>query len=239
MSVPLAFLPEYHDVTVANFSEVAGHLELLGAQGVPCWSLMVVPDVAGAGPGQVAAFAEQLRCWRNAGHSLCVHGMRHRALAGLARSCQGRLALRLTGNEAEFAGLGFTDSEALLQEALRAWDALQVGPAEGFVPPTWHDNPYLFAQCQQAGFVHYGARTWVWNADRGWQKSISWSFAGLPEWSLPGVRAFAKVAARLLPGLPRLVLHPCDFAPGRVDATLRVLRSFVRSGSSRECQKHR
>lgn len=238
MPLSLPFLPEFHDVDVTNFEAVARFLQQLAAGGAPSWSLMVVPDGGDADGERRVAFARQLRVWRQQGHVLHLHGCRHRADVALPRTWRGRMALKMTNNEAEFAGLDGVDSWRLLQRALVAWRVLDVGDAAGFVAPTWHDNAFLRAQCRDAGLGAYGGRARIWDLRTGAsRRSPAFSFAGLPAWSLPVVRGLAVAYIRLtekfkLP-MPRLVLHPVDFAPEQAPATLALLRALLsRKGSN-------
>ena len=152
-----------------------------------------------------------------------LHGCRHKASRIFPRSISGRLALAMTSGEAEFAGLGNEHSEALLREAWEAWQALDVGEPESFVPPTWHDNPWLRSQCQALGIGTYGGRWHVWQGYRRiW--SPPFSCAGLPS----AAQSLVRFASRfyVFGGLPRLVLHPVDFSPQCRASTLAWLRKL-------------
>jgi hypothetical protein len=102
----------------------------------------------------------------------------------------------------------------LLQKALHECEALGQIKFQGFTPPTWHANPYLFRQVRAAGFTAYSARFWEWDQARGKHLSIPFSFAGVPGW----FAALTRIAARVFEWLPerlsgcfpagRLVLHP-------------------------------
>lgn len=227
------FQAEFHDVGAENAAAVVDILQQLAEAGWPRWALMVVPDATEVAMQTRVEFQQFLRAWRVQGHGLFAHGFRHRADAGLRRSWLGEQILALTGNEAEFAGLGRSDSLALLERARLAWEALEVGAAEGFVAPTWHANVYLKSQCRRIGWRFFGSRWFVHDlSDNTRRFSPAFSFAGLPEWSLDFVRLCARVYAWLGRHLPlpsaRLVLHPSDLKPEQRGATLALLRSLAR-----------
>jgi predicted deacetylase len=226
---PKLWVPEYHDVTVHNYVQVQQHLQMLMAWGVPSWNLMVVPGVGSASASQVQDFANSLRAWKEEGHRLHVHGFLHQAQNVKSRSLWGRWALRCTGGEAEFAGLPSQESQCLLDGALEAWRALEVGDAEGFVPPTWHANSHLLRQCIQAGLRAYGGRMGIWDVQNGWRGSMAMSFAGLPTALLPWAYRWAQLWARLRVKNTRVVLHPCDFSKDRLAATQTIVQAYAQS----------
>ena len=223
----MAWLYEFHDVHALNQGEVASMLQELQALGLGPWQLMVVPAIEGASEEQRQGLAARLRTWKKEGHGLHLHGCHHKASRLLPRSASGRLALALTQGEAEFAGLGEADSEALLYKAWQAWLDLDIGEPESFVPPTWHANPWLRSQCQALGIGGYGGRWHVWKGDQcAW--SPPFSCAGLPLFA----QSLVRIASRLyvFPGLPRLVLHPVDFSPESKASTLAWVRRLFRLG---------
>jgi peptidoglycan/xylan/chitin deacetylase (PgdA/CDA1 family) len=206
-------IPEFHDISVWNFETVAAALQEPALARRGKWRLMVVPCLDGAGAERAQGFREQLAAWKGQGHALCLHGLRHKSDPELARSLVGKLILKLTNGEAEFAGLSEADSGELLRKAVLAWNNLGVGEPKALVPPTWHANAYLPQQARDLGFEFYGGRLWSLRlADGEWKRefSVPFSFAGIPGW----VACLAKVAARVCEKLPawgpagRLVLHP-------------------------------
>jgi len=227
MPASIWFQPEFHDVTVDNFPSVASYLAMLSTVGLPCWHLMVVPDTEGAGAERALEFAAQLHKWQSHGHKLHLHGFRHHANLTQTRSWSGRLALRLTNGEAEFAGLDYHASNHLLQCALEAWYKLDLGTPNGFVPPTWFGNAYLLKQCQANGLSSYGSRWFIWQNQMGTLFSPAFSCAGLPSWAQILVRRAGQIYAHIRWGRPRVVLHPCDFTPSHLSATLSLIRSLA------------
>lgn len=210
---------------MANRRLVHEELEILAKWGFPRWTLLVVPA---AEPDQLQDFQTELMALRDHGHELALHGFRHKASPDSPRSMAGRLALRLTGQEAEFAGLSIADSRLLLEEAIRAWDRLGLGRAEGFVPPTWHAPEHLADLARAIGWSFYEERFTLHLCDGGWRGqvfSVPVSFAGLPKLLFP---LFALVGRRLIPafpGTPRLVLHPGEVSAdsqGRIRQLLEV-----------------
>lgn len=216
------FLPEFHDIAEANAPVVAEFLQALAKRNGGAFSLLIIPEPMGS------TLSELCRQWLQSGHQLGLHGYRHVADTSLHRSRRGKIALCLTGNEAEFAGLGAADSQFLLHEALHVWDSLQLGKPPIFVAPTWHDNPYLRAQCRAAGIAFYDRHLCRY-ALRTNQRHImpAFSFAGVPSWSLWLIAQAARFYGLLARALPlptaRLVLHPCDISPERIAATWQIL----------------
>jgi len=200
---------EFHDISIRNFLRIVAELQRFG-RGIK-WNLMIIPFSQELGVEVLEKFAAQLLEWKKEGHSLYLHGYRHKADLGLKRSLIGRFALRLTNFEAEFAGLSKNDSRMLLSEALRAWQTLNVGKAQGFVAPAWHGS--VFSLCKELGFENYSGRFIIWNRAKGCRLSIPFSTAGLPRFAIPFVdfceKAYLKIygAFGFLP-VPRIVKHP-------------------------------
>jgi predicted deacetylase len=158
-------------------------------------------------------FAAQLLKWKNEGHALHLHGYKHKANLNLKRSLLGRLALRLTNSEAEFAGLSKEDSKAILEKALEAWKKLNIGDAQGFTAPAWYGSKALFCLCKDLGFENYSSRFIIWSRSKGAKLSVPFSTAGLPKILIPFVRIAEKIYLNIysifgfLP-IPRIVMHP-------------------------------
>jgi predicted deacetylase len=204
---------EFHDINAENFANIADILRKSGTN--EKWNLMVVPFNGGIQPRVLKAFGEQLLEWKKEGHSLYLHGYRHKANTDLKRSLQGRLALRLTNCESEFAGLSIEDSKMLLDKALQEWQKLNAGEAQGFVPPAWYGSKMLFYLCKNLGFENYNSRFFVWNKNRGSRFSVPFSTAGLPGFAIPIVNLCEKIYLKIykffkfLP-MPRIVRHPVE-----------------------------
>ena len=219
------FLPEFHDIGEANALVVAEFLHEVAKRHGPAFTLLVIPEPIGT------VLPKLCQQWLQSGHLLGLHGYRHVADSTLHRSRQGKLALRITNNEAEFAGLGSADSQFLLGEALHSWDSLQLGKPYIFVPPTWHDNPYLRKQCRAAGIAFYDRHLCRYDL-RTNQRHLTpaFSFAGVPNWSLGPIAQAARLYGLLANVFPlpaaRLVLHPCDLSPDRIAATWQLLEQL-------------
>jgi hypothetical protein len=170
---------------------------------------MVIPFLENS-ESDTEKFTNQLMEWKKNGHNLYLHGYRHKADLNLKRSLLGRLSLRLTNCEAEFAGLSKNDSKILLNKALQAWQKLNVGETNGFVAPAWYGS--LFSLCKDLGFENYGSRFFIWNKDKGLRFSIPFSTAGIPKFLIPVIKICEKIYLKLygifgfLP-VPRIVLH--------------------------------
>jgi predicted deacetylase len=201
---------EFHDINAENFAKITDILKKFGTN--EKWSLMVVPFCEGMHPDALAAFGKQLLEWKKEGHTLYLHGYKHKAGTDLKRSLLGRLALRLTNSEAEFAGLSKEDSRMLLGKALQEWQKLNAGESSGFVPPAWYGSKMLFYLCKNLGFNNYNSRFVLWNRDKGSVLSVPFSVAGLPRIVAPVVNLCEKIYLKVykifnfLP-VPRIVKH--------------------------------
>jgi len=223
------FLLSYHDVTALNHALVARDLDLLASWGYPHWTLMVVPEAPRA---LRDAFCEQLSAFRKQGHELALHGCKHRADPTLKRSLSGRIALHLTGQEAEFAGLDATDSLNLLEASIRNWEHLGQGAAAGFVPPTWHAPEQLAEQALRVGWAFYEERLFLYLQHLGRVRrrlSFPVSFAGLPSWTHGLIRFSAQIIS-YTGGVPRLALHPGDLAGGKSIGIRNILEAWSAKG---------
>jgi predicted deacetylase len=204
---------EFHDINAENFANIADILRKSDPD--KKWNLMIIPFSKGIKPSVLKAFGEQLLEWKKEGHSLYLHGFRHKANTDLKRSLLGRLALRLTNYEAEFAGLSKEDSKMLLGKALQEWQKLNTGEALGFVPPAWYGSKMLFYLCKDLGFENYSSRFVVWDKGRGSRFSVPFSIAGLPRPMVLIVNLCEKIYLKIykffnfLP-MPRITRHPMD-----------------------------
>jgi hypothetical protein len=185
-------------------------VELQGFGGSISWNLMIIPFLESS-EKEAENFTRQLLEWKKDGHSLYLHGYKHKADLNLKRSLFGRLALRFTNSQAEFAGLSESDSKELLNKALQAWQKLNAGKAKGFVAPAWYGS--LFSLCKGLGFENYCSRFFMWNKDEGLRFSIPFSTAGVSKFLTPIIKICEKIYLKLygvfsfLP-TPRIVLHP-------------------------------
>jgi len=229
MSHKPTFLVAYHDVRASNLDLVQNELALLEpCRGGPV-ALGVVPEATEA---ELPRFRAALEAWRAAGYECLLHGVHHRADSQYARTCFGRVELALTGNEAEFAGLSEKNSQTLLVEALRAWERLDVGAADGFIPPTWFAPEHLAEQVLAMGFPCYESRWGIWRMQGGALRNISsipCSLAGLPE-PLPGMILGCSLFLLRFSSLPRLVLHPGELSGSRGKDILAQLRRWQARG---------
>lgn len=201
---------EFHDVCVSNFLRIKAELQKYDKE--ITWNLMVIPFVETKENELYKDFISQLLEWKNNGYGLYLHGYKHKANLNLKRSFFGKLALYFTNNEAEFAGLSKKDSKNLLNEALFAWEKLEVGEPLGFVAPTWHAPKELLNLCKNMGLENYSNRFFIWNKNKGSKLSIPFSTAGLAKILVPLVEASEKIYLKLykknkfLP-VPRIVKH--------------------------------
>ncbi len=225
------FLVAFHDVCPENCEWIATELALLESLGVTTCALGVIPHAEGE---SIPKFRAQLLRWQDQGYEFLLHGYRHQANVDSPRSLGGRMALRMTGGQAEFAGLSEGQSAKLLEEAIRSWDRLGLGRALGFVPPTWHANSQLPFQALQVGWSVYEARFSLMVQGSPVPQnifSIPASFAGLGPMSGALARKLAKYVVPHLPGIPRLVFHPGELSGVNGPVLQGLVRSWLAWGN--------
>lgn len=199
----------FHDFSAKNAALAERQVRRISdAAGCPL-SVAVIPQTENAGSFAEEAFRRRVEALENAGHEILLHGARHFDDGRFPRNPWGKIALKLTAGEAEFAGLGRGDSSSLLDEAVEFWHRLRMDLPKAFVPPAWYGNCHLKSQVLSR-FDFYEDRFAVYKRDC-WIFSPALSFAGLPSASLGFAFAFAKFSLKSSPGVPRLVFHPVDF----------------------------
>lgn len=208
----------FHDYSIWNYKEVTPILhELKDIAGAP-FSILVIPDVRGASESQIQDFRKVLLDLHQEGFELALHGFLHKADMSLARSYLGHFQLKMTNNEAEFAGLNKATSRSLLNKSVKAWNDLinqgeflgkRIHPA-AFVPPTWYGNPYLSGQARKSN-LQFESRFTLEPIIGNTIASPVVSFAGIPRSMEKWAILFGKFMLKQPFGRPRIALHPCDF----------------------------
>ena len=140
------FILCYHSFSVNNFKKASVQIRKLAeAAGSPI-SIAVIPAFGAAPESEAEQFREELDKFVKEGYEIMLHGARHRADLSLNRSIAGKLALLVSNNEAEFAGIDERFTQALLKRSLALWKAHGNGKPSGFIPPIWFGNKYLKEQ---------------------------------------------------------------------------------------------
>ena len=140
------FILCYHSFSVNNFKKASVQIRKLAeAAGAPI-SIAVIPAFGAAPESEAEQFREELEKFVQEGYEIMLHGARHRADLSLKRSISGKLALLVSNNEAEFAGIDERFTQALLKRSLALWKAHGTGKPSGFIPPIWFGNKYLKEQ---------------------------------------------------------------------------------------------
>ena len=99
------FILCYHSFSVNNFKKASVQIRKLAeAAGSPI-SIAVIPAFGAAPESEAEQFREELDKFVKEGYEIMLHGARHRADLSLNRSIAGKLALLVSNNEAEFAGI--------------------------------------------------------------------------------------------------------------------------------------
>ena len=137
------FILCYHSFSATNFKRARTQIrKLADAAGAPI-SIAVVPSIGAVPESEADEFREELEKFVQEGYEIMLHGARHRADLFIKRSLQGKFALWISNNEAEFAGLNERLTQTLLKRSLALWNAHGTEKPSGFIPPIWFGNKYL------------------------------------------------------------------------------------------------
>ena len=190
------FILCYHSFSVNNFKKASVQIRKLAeAAGSPI-SIAVIPAFGAAPESEAEQFREELDKFVKEGYEIMLHGARHRADLSLNRSIAGKLALLVSNNEAEFAGIDERFTQALL-----------------FIPPIWFGNKYLKEQALEI-FDYYEDFHGIYQKVKGNIKktnSATLSFSILPTPILGIAQTYACLRMLLPGGVHRLVFHDKDF----------------------------
>ncbi len=207
------FLLCYHNFNVKNCKRASVEIRKIAeAVGSPI-SIAVVPSIGGVPESEAEFFRDQIEQFIKDGYEVILHGARHRADLFVNRSFFGRVALWLSRNGAEFAGLNKKISQSLLERGIALWNAHGLGKASGFVPPVWIDNKYLRHQALEH-FDNYEDMTFIYKKKSNGVKVIGsplFTFSVVPKILLGTYMAIACIVFWLPFGTPRLVFHSEDF----------------------------
>lgn len=203
----------YHNFNVKNFKRGSAQIRKLAeAAGSPI-SIAVVPSIGGVPESEAELFREELEKFVEDGYEILLHGARHRADLFIKRNFVGKVALWISNNEAEFAGLNERLSESLLKRSLALWKANGSGEPSGFVPPIWFGNRFLKDQAMQI-FDYYEDLNYIYKKTEVGSKAIkscSLSFSIIPNGLLGLSQSYACLRMLLPGGVHRLVFHDKDF----------------------------
>jgi Predicted deacetylase len=227
------FILCYHSFSVNNFKKASVQIRKLAeAAGAPI-SIAVIPAFGAAPESEAEQFREELEKFVKDGYEIMLHGARHRADLSLKRSIAGKLALLISNNEAEFAGIDERFTQALLKRSLALWKAHGTGKPSGFIPPIWFGNKYLKEQALSI-FDYYEDLHGIYQRVKGNIKktrSSTLSFSILPAPLLGIAQTYACLKMFLPGGVHRLVFHDKDF---RTIGEKRILNMVRYISSKRE-----
>ena len=197
---------------IADIQAAEATRKLAEAAGSPI-SIAVIPAFGAAPESEAEQFREELDKFVKEGYEIMLHGARHRADLSLNRSIAGKLALLVSNNEAEFAGIDERFTQALLKRSLALWKAHGNGKPSGFIPPIWFGNKYLKEQALEI-FDYYEDFHGIYQKVKGNIKktnSATLSFSILPTPILGIAQTYACLRMLLPGGVHRLVFHDKDF----------------------------
>ncbi|MCQ2097846.1 MAG: DUF2334 domain-containing protein [Fibrobacter sp.] len=207
------FILCYHSLTVKNCKKAVVEIRKIAeAAGAPI-SIAVVPSVGGVPESEVEFFHDEIEKFVNDGYEILLHGTRHRADLFINRNFIGRMALWLSNNGAEFAGLNERFSQNLLSRSLKLWKANGAGQPTGFIPPVWTANKFLKNQALEM-FDYYEDLGHIYKkTDLSFSsiRSKVLTFSILPNCILNIAQSAACLTMLLPGGIPRLIIHTSDF----------------------------
>ncbi len=127
-----------HDAHPGSRAQIAEQIAFLGAYGVNCSSILVVPEFHhGANAGSDAVFRDEVSTWQSAGHELVLHGYYHDRQESPRETLGTVFWTRLyTNREAEFLDLPRETAQERLARGRKLFDSLG-WKATGFVAPAW------------------------------------------------------------------------------------------------------
>lgn len=207
------FILCYHSFSVNNFKKASVQIRKLAEAAGSTISIAVIPAFGAAPESEAEQFREELDKFVKEGYEIMLHGARHRADLSLNRSIAGKLALLVSNNEAEFAGIDERFTQALLKRSLALWKAHGNGKPSGFIPPIWFGNKYLKEQALEI-FDYYEDFHGIYQKVKGNIKktnSATLSFSILPTPILGIAQTYACLRMLLPGGVHRLVFHDKDF----------------------------
>lgn len=207
------FILCYHNFNARNFKKASIQIRKLAeAAGSPI-SIAVVPSIGGVPESEAEEFQETIQQFVKDGYEIMLHGARHRADLAVSRNLVGKIAMWISNNEAEFAGLNEKFTIALLKRSLALWKANGSGHPSGFVPPIWFGNRFLKDNALEI-FDYYEDLHYIYKREEAGHKRIkskALSFSIVPNMLL-GLSQTNACLQMLLPGgVHRLVFHDKDF----------------------------
>ena len=136
----------YHNFNVKNCKKSAEEIRKIAAAAGSPISIAVVPSIGGVPESEADDFREEIGKFVQEGYEILLHGVRHNADLFIKRNPIGKLALAISHNGAEFAGLNKKVSQMLLNRSIALWKAHGFGRPSGFIAPVWLDNKHLKKQ---------------------------------------------------------------------------------------------
>ena len=208
------FILCYHSFSATNFKRARTQIrKLADAAGAPI-SIAVVPSIGAVPESEADEFREELDRFVQDGYEIMLHGARHRADLFIKRSINGKFALWISNNEAEFAGLNERLTQTLLKRSLALWNAhgTEHKPS-GFIPPIWFGNKHLKSLALDIFDYYEDSHGIYQKTEAGIKKTKSrpLSFSIYPPAMLGIVQTYACLRMLLPGGTHRLVFHDKDF----------------------------
>lgn len=220
------FLLCYHNFNVNNCKKSAEEIRKIAAAAGSPISIAVVPSIGGVPESEADIFREEIGKFVQEGYEILLHGVRHNADLFIKRNPIGKLALCISHNGAEFAGLSKKMSQKLLERSIALWGAHGFGRPAGFIAPVWLGNNHIKKQVlKQFNFYEdllYIYRKVGCSVKQSFSQILTFSI--FPKQMLWLVRLYSKIALMFFRGTPRLVFHAGDFQAMGEDNLLELVK---------------
>lgn len=221
------FVVSIHDVAPATRARVEQMLAQLAQNGVPCCSLLIVPDYhhLGRSLGD-PAFVGWLQELVSVGHEVVIHGFYHQRARREGESTRQKLVTRVyTADEGEFYDLAYDEALRLLRDAQKEFAGHGFNPV-GFIAPAWLLGAEAERAAIEAGFRYTTTLRGVRNFASGAEfVSQSLVYSVRSDWRCAVSLFWNRLLFRRLTTnrLLRLGLHPPDFDHPGVWRQIRAL----------------
>ncbi len=189
-------------------------LAQLAERGVPCCSLLVVPDYhhTGSSLGD-PAFTAWLKELDGRGHEIVIHGFYHQRARRAGETARQKVVTRLyTADEGEFYDLDYEEASRLIRAAQGEFVAAGFHPT-GFIAPAWLLSTETERAASEAGLRYTATLTAVRDFVSGAEfLSQSLVYSVRSDWRCAVSLFWNRALFRRLTRNPllRLGLHPPD-----------------------------
>lgn len=206
-------LASIHDVSPRFESEVDQLIDLLSPYVGSRFAMLVVPNHWGSAPIiPGSTFATRLRCWREQGVEIFLHGFTHRDDSRHDLFVRRLKAGLMTAGEGEFLGLSRVEAVSRIERGRSLVEGITGYPIDGFIAPAWLYGREAIQALREAAVPLAEDHLRVWSPSSGLTLAtgpvITW--ASRTRTRLASSRAAAAILSRAPLGVLRVGVHPPD-----------------------------